>query len=74
MKKERIAIRYCNTRGEADIESNPNGSLDNIAGIVNDKGNVLGMIPQPERASRTLIGSTDGLAILENFVTGVLAS
>ena len=74
LKKERVAFRYCNTRGEANIESNPNGSLDNIAGIVNDKGNVLGMMPQPERACRTLIGSADGLSILENFVNGVVTS
>ncbi|MCK5240783.1 MAG: phosphoribosylformylglycinamidine synthase subunit PurQ, partial [Candidatus Thorarchaeota archaeon] len=47
---------------------NPNGALDNIAGIVNEKGNILGMMPHPERASRIVLGSVDGLDILENFV------
>ncbi|MBD3404527.1 MAG: phosphoribosylformylglycinamidine synthase I [Candidatus Lokiarchaeota archaeon] len=64
----RVSFRYCDEVGEATDEVNPNGSLDNIAGIVNERGNVLGMMPHPERASRAILGSTDGLAILENFV------
>ena len=64
----RIVFRYCNADGETCEDSNPNGSIFNIAGIINERGNVLGMMPHPERASRPVLGSTDGLAILENFV------
>ncbi|UCE11193.1 MAG: phosphoribosylformylglycinamidine synthase I [Candidatus Thorarchaeota archaeon] len=64
----RIAFRYCDKNGEITTTSNPNGSTDGIAGIVNDKGNVMGMIPSPERASRPILGSEDGQAILESFV------
>ncbi len=64
----RIVFRYCNSEGVTDEESNPNGSIFNIAGILNERGNVLGMMPHPERASRPLLGSADGLGILENFV------
>ncbi|TXT55348.1 MAG: Phosphoribosylformylglycinamidine synthase subunit PurQ [Candidatus Thorarchaeota archaeon] len=69
----RVSFRYCNSEGEPTQEVNPNGSLDNIAGIVNERGNVLGMMPHPERASRAILGSTDGLAILENFVRATKA-
>lgn len=55
-----VAFRYCDARGEATPESNPNGALGNIAGIVNEKGNVLGMMPHPERCSDALLGGTDG--------------
>ncbi len=64
----RIPFKYCNESGDTDEVSNPNGSIDNIAGILNQKGNVLGLMPHPERASRTVLGSSEGLAILENFV------
>lgn len=66
--EQRIPFRYSNEAGEVDDASNPNGSIDNIAGIINQKGNVLGMMPHPERASRLVLGSSDGMAILENFV------
>lgn len=56
----RIAFRYCDKRGNTTPESNPNGALDNIAGIVNERGNVLGMMPHPERYSDALLGGTDG--------------
>ncbi|MBE0526577.1 phosphoribosylformylglycinamidine synthase I [Candidatus Thorarchaeota archaeon] len=68
----RIPFRYCNEDGEVDNAHNPNGSIDNIAGIINQKGNVLGLMPHPERASRPVLGSSDGLAILENFVRAIL--
>ncbi len=67
---ERIPFRYCNSKGDPLMEFNPNGSIDNIAGVFNDKGNILGMMPHPERACRSLLGSIDGLIILENFVRG----
>jgi phosphoribosylformylglycinamidine synthase len=68
----RIPFKYCNEAGEIDVAYNPNGSLDNIAGIINQNGNILGLMPHPERASRPVLGSTDGLAILENFVRAIL--
>lgn len=66
--EKRIPFRYCNAEGETVQDANPNGSLENIAGVLNQKGNVMGLMPHPERASRQILGSTDGLQILENFV------
>jgi len=59
----RVAFRYCNARGDVTLEANPNGSIRNIAGIVNERGNVLGMMPHPERAVEALTGGEDGLPI-----------
>jgi len=61
----RIVFRYVDASGEATDEANPNGSWHNIAGIVNEDGNVLGMMPHPERAVEELLGSTDGLALFQ---------
>ena len=69
--ENRVPIRYCDPEGNVSSEANPNGSLEGIAGIVNQRGNVLGLMPQPERASRPVLGSTDGIMILENFVRAV---
>jgi phosphoribosylformylglycinamidine synthase I len=62
---ERIAFRYVDSVGNVVPEANPNGSMENIAGVLNVKGNVLGLMPHPERATKALLGSTDGLAILK---------
>ena len=59
----RVAFRYCNPAGDVTPEANPNGSERNIAGIVNERGNVLGMMPHPERACEPLLGGEDGLLI-----------
>ncbi len=64
----RIPFRYCTSEGEMIPSANPNGSVENIAGVANSKGNVLGMMPHPERASRAILGSEDGLIVLENLV------
>jgi len=64
-----ILFRYCNPQGEITDESNPNGSLKNIAGITNESGNVLGMMPHPERASDQLLGLTDGLPLFQSLMT-----
>jgi phosphoribosylformylglycinamidine synthase len=64
-----ILFRYCSVRGEIDGRSNPNGSLHNIAGITNQKGNVLGMMPHPERASDSLLGNTDGLGLFAGIIS-----
>jgi phosphoribosylformylglycinamidine synthase len=59
----RVAFRYCTAKGEITPEANPNGSVRNIAGILNERGNVLGMMPHPERACEALMGGEDGLLI-----------
>jgi phosphoribosylformylglycinamidine synthase len=59
----RVAFRYCTAEGEVTLDANPNGSIRNIAGIVNERGNVLGMMPHPERAVEALMGGEDGLQI-----------
>ena len=64
-----IVFRYCDANGEITDESNPNGSTDNIAGIINQKGNVLGMMPHPERAIEELLGSPDGQFILKSIIS-----
>jgi phosphoribosylformylglycinamidine synthase len=61
--EDRIVFRYCDPHGNATPESNPNGSLENIAGVLNEGRNVLGMMPHPERASEAILGGTDGLLI-----------
>jgi phosphoribosylformylglycinamidine synthase subunit PurQ / glutaminase len=74
-RDDRIVLRYSTPRGEITPEANPNGSLDNIAGISSPGRNVLGMMPHPERASETILGSTDGLRIFQSMVaTDVLAA
>jgi phosphoribosylformylglycinamidine synthase len=63
---EQIAFRYCNREGKLTEKSNVNGSVSAIAGITNTKGNVLGMMPHPERAMEPMLGSTDGIAFFES--------
>ena len=62
-----VAFRYVNRSGETHPSANPNGSAHSIAGLVNPRGNVLGMMPHPERAVDILMGSTDGLGIFESL-------
>lgn len=66
--EKQILLRYCDSEGQVTSAVNPNGSLENIAGIVNQRGNILGLMPHPERACRQILGSSDGMMILENFV------
>ena len=66
-----IAFRYVSPSGEVDAASNPNGSTAAIAGIVSERGNVLGMMPHPERAVDALLGSTDGLPLFESLLARV---
>lgn len=68
--EQRIIFRYCSETGSVNEESNPNGSRNNIAGILNEQGNVLGMMPHPERCSDTVLGRNDGL----NVFTSLIAS
>src|SRR3989449_507315 len=63
-----VVFRYADADGKVTKASNPNGSLDNIAGIVNPEGTVLGMMPHPERASETAMGGTDGLLMFQSLL------
>ena len=65
--ENRIALRYCNRAGETTAAANPNGSSDNIAGIYNQAGNVLGLMPHPERAINLGPGGDDGRAMFEGL-------
>ncbi len=73
----RIVFRYVDANGNATDDANPNGSLRNIAGIINEEGNIFGLMPHPERALDEALGSTDGLplfkSILDAVLTGVTA-
>ena len=65
---KQILFRYCDGNGDISEEHNPNGSVDNIAGICNEKKNVFGMMPHPERASDDELGNTDGRVIFESII------
>jgi phosphoribosylformylglycinamidine synthase len=69
----RIVVRYADAGGNITADANPNGSESNIAGIINDGGNVLGMMPHPERACSPLLGSSDGVRLLESILARVAA-
>lgn len=67
-QNEQILFRYCDSTGNITPESNPNGALDNIAGISNKNKNVFGMMPHPERASDSILGNIDGKFILASVL------
>jgi len=69
-REDRIIVRYCDKAGKITDAANPNGSLDNIAGICNEARNVFGLMPHPERASEKLLGSEDGRLIFESILQG----
>jgi len=71
-REDRVVFRYATAEGEVTREANPNGSLDNIAGILNEGRNVLGMMPHPDRSSERMLGSADGFKIFQSMV-GALA-
>jgi phosphoribosylformylglycinamidine synthase len=64
-----VIFRYVSPKGEVTSESNPNGSLNNIAGICNVKRNVVGLMPHPERACESALGSADGKVVLESVIS-----
>ena len=66
-----VVFRYCTSEGKVIPEANPNGSLDNIAGIRNAEGNVLGMMPHPERCAESVLGNEDGRMLLSSLVESV---
>jgi phosphoribosylformylglycinamidine synthase subunit PurQ / glutaminase len=69
-----VTLRYCDENGEVSDRSNPNGSTNNIAGISNGHGNVAAVMPHPERATESMLGSDDGRRLLKGFVAATNAS
>lgn len=63
-----IAFRYCDEQGEVNEDVNPNGSRRNIAGLYDESGRILGMMPHPERAADTMLGGTDGRALFDSLL------
>lgn len=73
VEQDRIAFRYCTPEGAVTSAANPNGAIDNIAGILSEGRNVLGMMPHPERAVDPEVGGTDGSVILTSMLQAILA-
>ncbi|HVT43248.1 MAG TPA: phosphoribosylformylglycinamidine synthase subunit PurQ [Thermoanaerobaculia bacterium] len=73
-RNRQIVFRYADEKGLATVESNPNGSSRNIAGICNRQGNVLGLMPHPERCAETILGNADGLKIFRSIVESAALS
>jgi phosphoribosylformylglycinamidine synthase len=69
-----VILRYCNPAGVVDAAANPNGSLGNIAGIMNPGGNVAAVMPHPERACEDILGSSDGRIMFESFAASLEAA
>ncbi len=70
---DRVMLRYSDGAGVVDAAANPNGSVNNIAGIADSRGNVAGLMPHPERAVEEILGSSDGRVLLASFVASVSA-
>ncbi|HEY5564486.1 MAG TPA: phosphoribosylformylglycinamidine synthase subunit PurQ [Rhodothermia bacterium] len=69
-----VLFRYCDAEGNATASANPNGSSRNIAGIINERGNVMGMMPHPERHVEDLLGTSDGLAVFRSIVNACVSA
>lgn len=69
IQNDQVLFKYCNEEGEVSEASNPNGSLEQIAGICNKNRNVFGMMPHPERAAETVLGNTDGMYLFESLIS-----
>ena len=67
-ERDQVVFRYCSASGAEEADFNPNGSVDNIAGVCNERGNIVGLMPHPERAYDPLLGGADGLKILKAVV------
>ena len=72
-QQQRIAFRYCEPDGSLTVAANPNGSVSNIAGVLNEGRNVLGMMPHPDRSSELLLGSEDGKRIFDSMIAALTA-
>lgn len=73
-ERDQVVLRYCGPDGETGDDWNPNGSANSIAGICNEAGNVVGLMPHPERAMEAITGSTSGRPLIESFVDSALQS
>lgn len=71
-EENRVIFRYSSSSGDTSEQFNPNGSINNIAGIINDAGNILGMMPHPEKACEKIIGSDDGLGIFSSIISSMV--
>ena len=71
---DQIVFRYTDTKGRANAEANPNGSIENIAGICNRQGNVVGLMPHPERSCDPLLGGEDGLSVFKSVMQVAVSS
>ena len=72
MDRDQIVFRYCDVEGNINLNSNPNGSIENVAGIINKEGNVLGMMPHPERATCEITKLTDGEKLFKSIAESLL--
>jgi phosphoribosylformylglycinamidine synthase len=72
--EDRIVFRYATPEGVVTAGVNPNGSLENIAGVLNEGRNVLGMMPHPDRSSEALLGSADGLSLFQAMAESLAAA
>lgn len=72
VENKQIVFKYSNKNGEVKDNSNPNGSVMDIAGIINKRGNVLGMMPHPERSCNPILGKTDGVSIFNSIANSIL--
>jgi phosphoribosylformylglycinamidine synthase len=73
-RENRVVFRYATATGEISASANPNGSLDNIAGICSPGGNVVGMMPHPERSSEPELGGTDGMKIFHSMISAMIGA
>ncbi len=72
-RNDQVLFRYCDPTGQVTEAANPNGAARNIAGICNERRNVFGMMPHPERASESVLANTDGYGLFESLLSGTLA-
>jgi phosphoribosylformylglycinamidine synthase len=73
-QQDRVAFRYASVDGSTEAAHNANGSLENIAGILSEGRNVLGMMPHPDRSSESLLGSADGLKLFRSMAASLAGS
>ena len=73
-RNDRIALRYSTASGESTAAANPNGSLENIAGVLSEGRNVLGLMPHPDRSSELLLGSSDGLRLFQSLAQSLVTA
>ena len=70
-QNNQVVLRYCDKNGMVSDKTNPNGSLENIAGIINEEGNVFGLMPHPERAIQPILNSSDGRLIFQSIIKNI---